>query len=158
MIQLHLEFTVRKMNGEAFIRRAQKDFPEGFHSDEELALVINRAISSSGHLGAFYPGGELEADQWLRTLGDNTDILRDAKILEDTEDLIESWATVKARSSTSVPLTQDPVAKPPNTDVAKYSWMLGSKRIPLSFAEPPTLDLLLEREGPSTPSETVPNA
>jgi hypothetical protein len=41
IIQLHSEFTIRKMNGEAFTRRAQKDFPDGFHSDEELVVIIS---------------------------------------------------------------------------------------------------------------------
>jgi hypothetical protein len=158
IIQLHSEFTIRKMNGEAFTRNGQKNFPMGFHSDEELGAVINRSLLGSGHLGAFYPGEEPKKDHWLESMGDDTDATQDATILADMDALIESWTTVKAKSTTPVPPMPAPAITSPTPDTTEYSWMLGGKRIPLGFAHPPPLDLLPEREGPSTPSETVPNA
>jgi hypothetical protein len=41
IIQLHSEFTIRKSKDESFIRDAQKKFPDDFHSDSDLADIIN---------------------------------------------------------------------------------------------------------------------
>jgi hypothetical protein len=73
----------------------------------------------------------------------------EAKLLAETDDLISSWSTVRAK--------QQPTRSPSPKHLTEYSWMLGGKHIPLGFTNPDPLGPPAEAAGPSTPSETLPN-
>jgi hypothetical protein len=155
IIQLHSEFVIRKSKTAAFIRDAQMKFPNEFHSDSDLADIINRAFLSvdrgSGHVGLDYLRVTPEKDHWLQNMGPDPENVAFDKIIQDADRSMESWTKVKSLSS-SHPSTPPP----PKGDIVEYSWMLGGNRIPLGFAAQPL--------GPHsevdavTPSETVPNA
>jgi hypothetical protein len=155
IIQLHSEFTIRKSKDEAFIRDAQKKFPESFHSDEDLANIINRAYLSidrgSGHIGLDYRRVTPTKDHWLENMGPDPENDRIADILKDADTIMEGWSMVK--SSASLSTTPPPL---PPADVVEYSMMLGGKRVPLGFADqllgPPA-----SGAGADIPSETVHN-
>jgi hypothetical protein len=153
IIQLHSEFTIRKSKDEAFVRDAQKKFLESFHSDEDLASIINRAFLSvdrgSGHIGLDYLEVKRTNDHWLENMGPDPENVQIAKVLQDADALMEGWSATKSSALATTPL-------PPPSEVVEYSWMLGGKRIPLGFAAQPL-------GSPSAadadiPSETVHNA
>jgi hypothetical protein len=139
-----------------FTRIAQKDFPDSFHLDEELAGVIAQSYLAinrgSGHKGTWYPGGELAKDHWLESMGDDPDNSDICRLLADTADAVSSWTLVT--SSKAMSSATPPAAQPEKTE---YLWMLGGKRIPLGFANPPPLEQLADEASSSTPSETVHN-
>jgi hypothetical protein len=122
--QLHSKFAIRKNNGEAFTRTAQKDFLDGFHSDEELTMAISHSALAidrgSGHDGLRYPGDSLSMDHWHDNMGDdlaNTDV---GRLLVDTEEGISGWKMIT--SSTNKPVPQEA-----QLGLTEYSWMLGGK-------------------------------
>jgi hypothetical protein len=138
IIKLHSEFTIQKNNGETFTRKAQKDFPDGFHLDKELAGVISKSALAidrgSGHFGPRYPGDKRTNDHWLEGMGEDPEMVDLSKLLADTEVGIMGWKTVtSSKGSSSKPL---PLVVQSTTE---YSWMLGGKRIPLGFVNPPPL-------------------
>jgi hypothetical protein len=156
IIQLHSEFVIRKSKDAAFIRDAQMKFPDDFHSDDDLADIINRAFLSvdrgSGHVGLDYLRVTPEKDHWLENMGPDPETVSLDAVVQDADRLMEGWLHVKSSSS----LSTSPAPSPPQNDKVEYSWMLGGKRIPLGFAAQPL--------GPPSevdaeaPSETVPNA
>jgi hypothetical protein len=155
IIQLHSEFTIRKSKDEAFIRDAQKKFPDDFHSDRELADIINRAFLSvdrgSGHAGLDYLWVTPARDHWLENMGPDPEQAVLETVVKDADELMEGWSVVKSSASLS---TSPPPPLPPS-DMVKYSWMLGGKRIPLGFvAQPLGPPSVAEAE---VPSETTPN-
>jgi hypothetical protein len=158
IIQLHSKFTVRKSKDEAFVRDAQKKFPESFHSDAELLDIIRRAFLSidrgSGHEGLDYLRVTLTRDHWLDNMGPDPENIKLDELVKDADTLMEGWSVVKSLASLSA--TPPPPLPSPPSNLVEYSWMLGGKRIPLGFAAqslgPPS------EVDAEVPSETVPNA
>jgi hypothetical protein len=115
------------MNGEVFTRQAQRDFPDGFHSNNELAEIINQSALAidrgSGHVGSQYPGDNVTKTHWQDSMGEDPESVNEAKLLAETEDLILSWTKVTTKALSIPP----PSPKP----LMEYSWMLGGKCIPL---------------------------
>jgi hypothetical protein len=150
--------TIQKNNGETFTRKAQKDFPDGFHLDEELAGVISKSALAidrgSSHFGPRYPGDERTNDHWLEGMGEDPEMVDLSKLLADTEVSIMGWKTVtSSKGSSSEPL---PLVVQSTTE---YSWMLGGKCIPLGFVNtPPPFEPLAEEGSSNAPSETACNA
>jgi hypothetical protein len=161
IIQLHLEFTIRKNNGEDFTRRAQRDFLTGFHSDAELADIISRAALSidhgSGHKGPSYLEGTLVKDHWLESMGNDPEDGAAQRLIAEADNLVEGWTKVMSSKGSSTPQSTPlpPPATPPV--MTEYSWMLGGKLIPLGFAAQP-LGPPSGVAGVDEPSETVPYA
>jgi hypothetical protein len=155
IIQLHSEFMIRKSKDEAFIQDAQKKFPEDFHSDDELADIINRAFLSvdrgSGHVGLSYLRVTPVRDHWLENMGPDPENAVLEATVKDADELMEGWSVVKSSAS----LSACPPPPLPPSNVVEYSWMLGGKRIPLGFAAQPLSPP--SEAGAEVPSETVPN-
>jgi hypothetical protein len=155
IIQLHSEFTIRKSKDEAFIRDAQLKFPESFHSDVELADIISRAFLSidrgSGHTGLDYLRVTPVKDHWLENMGPDPKNTQLTALVKDADTLMEGWSVIK--SSASLSATPPP---PPPAGQVEYSWMLGGKRVPIGFAEPPpspSSEVIADE-----PSESISNA
>jgi hypothetical protein len=157
IIQLHSEFTIHKSKDKAFIRDAQKKFPESFHPDAELVDIISRAFLSvdrgSGHEGLDYLRVTPTKDHWLENMGPDPENVQLDAVIKDADTLMEGWSVVKSSASLS---TTSPLPPSPPSNLVEHSWMLGGKRIPLGFAAQPL--------GPPSevdadvPSEIVPNA
>jgi hypothetical protein len=163
IIQLHSEFTIRKNNGEEFTRRDQRDFPEGFHSDEDLAVLILRTAAANGNglTGFSYLGESPVKDHWLDHMGDDLENVSAKQLIMEADELIEGWTKVsssKSLAATPTPTLQ-PLAPPttPPLGLTEYSWMLGGKCIPLGFAAQP-LNRPSGEVDADVPSETAPNA
>jgi hypothetical protein len=157
IIQLHSEFIIRKSKDEAFIRDAQKKFPDDFHSDEVLADIINRAFLSvdrgSGHGGLDYLRVTPERDHWLKNMGPDHENASLVATVKDADELMEGWSVVKSSSNSLS--ASPPLAPLPPPDVVEYSWMIGGKHIPLGFAAQPLGPP--SGEEAEVPSETIPN-
>jgi hypothetical protein len=157
IIQLHSEFTIHKDKGEDFTREAQAKFPELFHSDAELADIINRAFLSidrgSGHVGLSYLDETPRNDHWLENMGADPENVNLATVLKDADTLMEGWSVAKSAAS----LLTTPPCLPTPPAQTEYSWMLGGKRIPLGFAAQP-LGPPHSKAGVEEPSETISNA
>jgi hypothetical protein len=156
IIQLHSEFTIRKSKDEVFIQDAQKKFPESFHSDADLADIINRVYLSvdrgSGHQGLDYLKMTPSNDQWLENMGPDPESAQLDAVIQDADMLMGEWSVAKSSAS----LSATPPRPPTPPIQVEYSWVLGGKCIPLGFADQPLGPP--SEAGAEVPSETILNA